>query len=101
DPIVVTLWDTSWAFSKYDMKFLKDPKKVFAPSETYYWIGHKGFSEKHPDIREAIASVFVPFSAIQDISVMINDGMSMEDAVNDWLQNHQERVSHWGNIKTD
>jgi glycine betaine/proline transport system substrate-binding protein len=29
---------------KYDVKFLKDPKNIFAPPQGYYWIGQKGFS---------------------------------------------------------
>ena len=58
--IVVTLWEPSWMVQKFDVKFLQDPKGVFPPPQSYYWIGQEGFSEENPEARELIASVFVP-----------------------------------------
>jgi glycine betaine/proline transport system substrate-binding protein len=37
--ILTTLWEPSWMTQKFDVKFLKDPKGVFPPPQTYYWIG--------------------------------------------------------------
>jgi|SRR5699024_3501312 len=48
DWIAVTLWDPTWMFQEYDMKFLADPKGVFSPPQTYYWIGNDGFSQDNP-----------------------------------------------------
>lgn len=44
EPIVVTLWDPSWMYQKFDMKFLADPKGVFAPPQSFNLIAQKGFS---------------------------------------------------------
>ena len=34
EPIVVTLWDPTWMFQKFGMKFLDDPKHVFSPPQS-------------------------------------------------------------------
>ena len=60
--IAVTLWEPSWMAQKFDIKGLKDPKGDFAPPQSYYWIGQKGFAEAHPHAREIIASVYLPLA---------------------------------------
>lgn len=39
--IAVTLWEPTWMALKFDTKFLADPKGIFAPPQTYYWIAQK------------------------------------------------------------
>jgi glycine betaine/proline transport system substrate-binding protein len=36
EPLVTMNWEPSWMVQKYDVKFLDDPKHVFAPPQTYY-----------------------------------------------------------------
>ena len=99
--IAVTIWTPSWMMQKFPMKFLKDPKGIFAPAQTYHWIAHKGFSAEHPRAREAIASVYVPLEDITAINDAVSDGQSMEDAVKDWIDSHADLLKRWGNIKTE
>ena len=89
---------------KFDIKFLKDPKGVFPPPQTYYWIGQKGFSEANPQAREIIASVFVPKDDITAMNGAVKDGKTMDQAVAEWvaaprrpdeaLGKHQELLKH-------
>lgn len=95
EPIVTMLWEPSWMVQKYDVKFLKDSKGVFAPPQSYYWIGGKGFSAENPGVREALASVFVPIEDITQINGDMNDGMSVEQAVDAWWDNHAELIEKW------
>ena len=97
--IAVTLWEPSWMTQKYDVKFLKDPKGVFPPPQSYYWIGHKGFSEQFPHAREVIASVYVPLADITEINGEVKDGKTMEQAVKDWTAAHADLIKRWENIK--
>ena len=97
--IAVTLWEPSWMVSKFDTKYLQDPKGVFPPPQTYYWIGQKGFSEEYPHAREIIASVYVPLADITAINAEVSEGKSMDQAVADWIQSHADLIKRWENIK--
>ncbi len=97
--VAVTLWDPSWMTMRFDVKYLKDPKGVFQPSQTYYWIGQKGFSEKNPQAREIIASIFIPISDIRAINGEINDGKSVDEAVKSWIAKNSDLIGRWENNK--
>jgi glycine betaine/proline transport system substrate-binding protein len=99
--IAVTLWEPSWMAQKFDIKYLKDPKGVFPPPQSYYWIGQKGFSEKNPHAREVMASVYVPIADITAINAEVKDGKTMDAAIADWIKNHADLMKRWGNIKKD
>ena len=95
EPIVTMLWDPSWMIQKFDVKFLDDPKHVFAPPQTYYWIGHKGFSAENARAREAIASVYVPIEDVTAINGAMSEGKSAEEAVDAWWETHADLVKRW------
>lgn len=97
--VAVTVWEPSWMMQRYDVKFLKDPKGVFPPPQSYYWIGQKGFSAQYPHAREVIASVYVPLADITAINGAVNDGKTMDQAVKEWTDSHADLLKRWENIK--
>ena len=99
--IAVTLWTPSWMAQKFDIKFLKDPKGVFPPPQSYYWIGHKGFSAEYPHAREVLASVYVPIDDITVINGALKDGKSMDEALKVWIDSHADLLKRWENIKSE
>lgn len=94
-PIVTVLWTPSWMAQKFDVKFLKDPKHVFAPPQSYYWIAKKGFSAKNPRAREALASVYLPLEENTRINAEINAGKTMEQAVDAWWKQNTTLIERW------
>ncbi|CAN7537560.1 glycine betaine ABC transporter substrate-binding protein [Mesorhizobium sp. LjNodule214] len=99
--IAVTIWEPSWMMQKYDVKFLKDPKGIFPPPQSYYWIGKKGFSADNPHAREVIASVYVPLADITAINGAVNEGKTMDEAIKDWTDSHADLLKRWENIKAE
>ena len=99
EPIVVTLWTPTWMAQKFDMKFLADPKGIFAPPQSYNLIAQAGFSEANPEAREILAGVFVPIADIAAINTAVVDGQDMDDAIQEWIDNHPVLIERWGNIK--
>ncbi|WP_152048385.1 glycine betaine ABC transporter substrate-binding protein [Aureimonas psammosilenae] len=97
--IAVTVWEPSWMTQKFDVKWLKDPKNVFPPPQSYYWIGQKGFSAENEHAREIMASVYVPLADITAINGEVKDGKTMDQAVADWIGNHADLIKRWSNIK--
>jgi glycine betaine/proline transport system substrate-binding protein len=96
--IAVTLWEPSWMAQKFDIKWLEDPKGVFPPPQTYYWIGVDGFSEENPEVRELLASVYVPLDDITAINAAVNEGKPMDEAISDWIESHADLIERWSNI---
>lgn len=100
DWIAVTLWEPSWMAQKYDIKFLKDPKGVFPPPQSYFWIAQKGFAAADPHAREIIASVYVPIADITALNGEVKDGKTMDAAVSDWIKAHADLIKRWENVKS-
>lgn len=98
--IAVTIWEPSWMAQKFDIKYLADPKGVFPPPQSYYWIGQDGFSAENPEAREVLASVYVPLADITAINAAVNDGKTMDEAIADWTEAHSDLLSRWENIKS-
>jgi len=94
-PIVTMLWDTSWMMQKFDVKFLKDPKGIFAPPQTRYWIAQKGFSAENPAIREALASIYISADDIRLMSSWVLEGSTFEQAVDTWWQQNNDLIQRW------
>jgi len=94
-PIVTILWTPSWMTHEFDVKFLKDPKGIYAPTQSQYWIGKKGFSVNNPRAREVLASVYVPIEDISTMGVWISQGASYEQAADRWWQENQDLINRW------
>jgi len=94
-PIVTMLWTPSWMIQTFDVKFLKDPKGIFAPPQAYYWVTRRGFFDDDRKARELVASVHLGLDEITEITGEINDGKTLEQAVDNWMSKHQKRIERW------
>lgn len=97
--IAVTMWEPSWMVASFDVKFLVDPKGVFPPPQSYYWIGQDGFSAENPEARETLASIFIPLEDINAMNGEIGAGKTVDEAVAGWLESHQDLIARWENNK--
>jgi len=98
EPIVTMLWTPSWMVQSFDVKFLKDPKGLFAPPQSIYWVGRKGFFDNDARARELVATVYVPLAEVVDMMTAMNDGKTIEQAVDGWWDSHQALVEKWSVI---
>lgn len=95
DWIVVTGWTPHSIFSRFDLKMLKDPKKVYGESEKIKTVARKGFSEDHPAVAEFLKNM--NFTKEQMASLMMN----MENAKHNfegaetWIDQHEKVVKNW------
>lgn len=99
DWIAVTVWQPSWMMEKFHLRFLADPKGIFPPPQTYYWVGQKGFSAANPEAREIIASVYLPLADITSINSAVSEGKTMDQAIRDWATAHADLIARWEDIK--
>ncbi|WP_370591178.1 glycine betaine ABC transporter substrate-binding protein [Saccharopolyspora montiporae] len=53
-PIVVTLWHPHWAYARYPLKDLQDPRGAMGGAEQLHSIGRQGFGQDFPEITEML-----------------------------------------------
>lgn len=100
-PIVVTLWHPHWAYSRYDLKDLKDPKNAMGEAEKLHFAARDGFSDDHPDIAKTLKDFTVDDKDLQDLEDTIDQSDDdPAEAVKGWRKDNQDFVKdHFDGIK--
>ena len=96
EAVVVTGWAPHWKFAKWNLKFLKDPKKVYGSVETIKASVRNGFEEDWPKV----ATIFkkINFSGKQIGSLMALMKEHKKDtnkALTQWVSENQSTVDSW------
>ncbi|MBC2260897.1 glycine/betaine ABC transporter [Listeria sp. FSL L7-0091] len=94
-PIVVTGWTPHWMFTKFDLKFLDDPKNVFGNAENIHTIVRKGLKEEKPSAYKVLDNFFWTAEDMSEVMLEVNDGVDPEEAAKKWIKNNPEKVAKW------
>ena len=94
-PIIVTGWQPHWMFQKYDLKYLKDPKKTMGSSENIYTMSRKGMKEDKPDAYKAVDKFHWSKDDMSSVMLDMSNGKSAKQAANSWIKDHQAEVDAW------
>lgn len=94
-PIIITGWTPHWMFSKYDLKYLEDPKKVFGEAEEIHTVARKGLKEDHPVAYEFLDRFEWSSDEMGEIMTAIQEGKDPADAAKEWADSHSDRVDTW------
>jgi glycine betaine/proline transport system substrate-binding protein len=95
EPIIVTGWTPHWMFSKFDMKYLEDPKGVYGQEEQIHTIVRKGLKEEQPSAYAFLDKFEWTPADMEKVMLDITDGKSPEEAAADWVNNNQDKVNQW------
>jgi len=93
--IATIMWTPSWMTQAFDIKFLKDPKNVQQPPQSYYWLGRNGFTNDYPEAREVMAGIFVPLDENIKMTGYIKEGLKADQAVDKWLADNKLVTERW------
>ncbi|VVS91468.1 glycine betaine ABC transporter substrate-binding protein [Desulfoluna spongiiphila] len=94
--IAVTGWVPHWKFAKFDLKFLKDPDKVFGESETINTFVRNGLKADHPDVYHILDTFSWTAAEIGEVMAMNTvDGSDVYDNAKKWTAEHPDRVKSW------
>lgn len=94
-PIIVTGWTPHWMFSKFEMKYLDDPKGVFGKDEQIHTIVRKGLKEDQPSAYAFLDKFEWKASDMEKVMLDIADGKKPEEAAADWVKNNEDTVNKW------
>ena len=94
-PIVVTLWSPHGAFSRWDLKYLDDPEKVFGYEDNVDTLTRMGLEEDMPGVYDVLTRFNWSHEDVQFVMLNMENGMSPEEAAAKWIENNPEKVNEW------
>lgn len=97
EPIIITGWNPHWMFTKYDLKYLKDPKGVYGESEEIHTIARKGLKDDHPNAYKVLSQFKWSEDDMGKVMLDIQEGTKPEDAATNWVKNNKDKVAEWTN----
>jgi len=95
EPIIITGWTPHWMFSKYDLKYLDDPKKSFGDAEEIHTIARKNLKQDDPTAYQFLDRFSWTSDEMGEIMVAIQDGQDPTQAAKAWAEAHPDRVNEW------
>ena len=95
EDIIVTGWSPHWMFSKYDLKYLKDPKGTMGGTEAIHTITRKNLDKDLPEVNKVLDNFNWTQKDMEEVMLKINEGSSPEAAAKEWIKNHQKEVESW------
>ncbi len=95
DPIIITGWTPHWKFSKFDLKYLEDPKGVYGGEENIHTIARLGLADDHPSAYKFLDRFNWTSDEMGDVMVKVTDGEDPEKAANAWVEANTDKVSEW------
>lgn len=94
-PIIITGWTPHWMFSKYDLKYLEDPKKVYGEDEKIHTIVRLGLKEDEPTAYTFLDRFHWTPADMEEVMNATQEGAEAEQAAGDWVEKNMDKVNEW------
>src|SRR5699024_10217949 len=97
EPIVVTLWQPHWMFTKYDLKFLEDPKKTLGEEENIHTMVRQELDTDKPEAYTLLDNFHWEVDDMNEVMSKFAEDDSVEprDAAKEWIEDNPEKVEAW------
>ena len=94
-PVVVTLWKPHWAYSKFPIRDLKDPKGAWGPADKIHMIAHKGFSSDQPEVTKWLKNFKMSDKDLSKLEADVQDAGPGKEAqgVQTWMDANKDFVT--------
>ena len=98
EPIVFFGWSPHWMNTRYDIRYLKDPRDLqgdFNDSAEISSIVNENLSEDDPTAYELIKSISLSKDEVNQMEADINEAGDPEAGVKAWLEDNRSVVRPW------
>lgn len=94
-PVVVTLWKPHWAYSKFPIRDLKDPKGAWGKPDSIHTITSKDFTSASPQANKWFKNFKMSDSDLSKLEADIQDAGKGKEAqgVQKWMDANKDFVS--------
>lgn len=94
--VVVTGWTPHWKFSRWELKYLKDPKKIYGEEEYIGTIVRKGLKEEMPEVYRVLDKFSWTPAEMEELMIWNQEPeASPEDNAKRWVTENPEKVKQW------
>ncbi len=93
--VAVTGWTPHWKFAKWDLKYLKDPKKVYGGAEYISTIVRKNLKQDKPEVYKFLDAFYWTPEDMQELMVWNSEGGEPYDNAVKWIEENKEKVDAW------
>lgn len=93
--IVVTGWKPHWKFARWDLKFLKDPRKVYGGTEHVSTVVRKGLKEDMPVVYKFLDNFKWTTAQIEELMLMNRENAQPYENAKKWVNNNMDIVQKW------
>lgn len=94
-PIVVTLWHPHWAYAKYELRDLADPKGTLGAAEEIHAMARSGFSADFPEVAAMLKNFKMndeQLGSLEDLMFNVHKDDEPK-AVEEWLKANPDYLS--------
>ncbi|MYR28659.1 MULTISPECIES: ABC transporter permease/substrate binding protein [unclassified Streptomyces] len=101
EPIAVTLWSPHWAYDKYDMTKLTDPKGSWGKGDEVHTLARKGFSDDFPEVAKWLKGFKLSEKQLSSLEGAIQDAGKgkQQQAVQGWIKDNPGIVDKLAPVK--
>lgn len=94
--IVVTAWTPHWMFSRWDLKYLEDPKNVYGDAEQIHTIARQGLQEDMPEVYSLLDNFAWTPEQMGEVMLMNQEeGSDPYANAQKWVEENQDIVNEW------
>jgi glycine betaine/proline transport system substrate-binding protein len=99
--IVVTGWSPHWMFSRWELRYLEDPRNSLGGRERIHALVRRGFYQDFPvEVSEFLSRMYLPLEQLEALMNQATD-TSYEQAVTQYIEEHPQRIDYWVTGKVD
>lgn len=95
EEVVVSAWSPHWIFSRFDVKFLEDPKGGMGGAESIVTLARQGLKDDMPEAYQILNNFEWEVEDIESVMLEVEEGTDPEEAAQHWIEDNPEKVSEW------
>lgn len=93
--VAVVLWSPHWAFAKYKLKYLSDPKDIFGQGGYIQTEANKNWAASNPTVAKYFKNFKLTPEQLGTLENDMNAASSKEAGVKKWIAANQTLVDSW------
>ncbi len=93
--VVVTGWTPHWKFHRFDLKYLKDPKKIFGGTEYIKTVVRKNLKTENPELYQFLDNFQWETADIHAVMDYIRQSGDPHESAIQWIRDNPEKVTAW------